>query len=87
MESYVAAYATLGFERCDDGLPVVGVEKIAVFVDGQGKPTHAARQLSNGEWTSKLGKSFDISHGTPDGVAGRAYGTVSLFLSRGEPSR
>ena len=29
-------------------------------IDTNGKPTHAARQLSSGLWTSKLGKLQDI---------------------------
>ena len=45
-------------------------------------PTHAARQLPNGWWTSKLGPSFDIEHATPEAVAGGVYGDPVLFLSR-----
>ena len=28
-----------------------GFEKIALYADNSGKPTHAARQLDNGRWT------------------------------------
>ena len=33
-------------------------------------------------WTSKLGKSEDIEHDTPDVVAGGVYGEVDEFLKR-----
>ena len=39
----------------------IGVIKIALFALN-GKPTHAARQLQNGQWTSKMGKGEDIAH-------------------------
>jgi hypothetical protein len=55
--------------------------KIAVYADGA-TPTHAARQLSSGWWTSKLGPSLDIEHATPEAVAGGVYGVVAVILSR-----
>ena len=82
LDAFLAAYRTVGFERCDDGELEPEVEKVAVFVDGLGRPTHASRQLSNGEWTSKLGRSFDIGHRVPETVAGSEYGTVGLVLGR-----
>ncbi len=39
-------------------------EKIAIYVDTDGVPTHAARQLPDGSWTSKLGDWEDIQHQT-----------------------
>jgi len=44
--------------------------------------THAARQLSSGQWTSKLGRSEGIEHDTPDDVAGGFYGEVVQFMKR-----
>lgn len=43
---------------------------------------HAARQLSSGAWTSKLGKDVDIEHDTPDDVAGGLYGEVVQLMRR-----
>ncbi|MFM6208993.1 hypothetical protein, partial [Planktothrix sp.] len=58
--AYIQAYQTLGYEICQgDGLEV-GYQKIAIYVDSSGTPTHAARQLVNGKWTSKLGWLEDI---------------------------
>jgi hypothetical protein len=46
-----------------------------------GEPTHAAQQLSNGKWTSKLGRWQDIEHEL-DGLVGEMYGTVKQILKR-----
>lgn len=46
------------------------------------KPTHAARQLSSGHWTSKLGDCEDIEHFALDGVANKIYGAAVVFLKR-----
>lgn len=61
LETIEAALRIEGFERCDDGSLVEGVEKIALFAEGA-RFTHVARQLSSGRWTSKLGDYCDIEH-------------------------
>src|SRR5205823_3917683 len=72
VEAFVLAFATLGFEPCDRGDPEPGYEKIALYAR-DGKPTHAARQLPDGKWTSKLGKESVVTHNTPRGVEGPVY--------------
>lgn len=57
-----------------------GLEKIALF-EQNGRPCHAARQLPDGRWSSKLGDLFDIAHRLHD-LAGEHYGTVVLILQR-----
>ncbi|MCG8587287.1 MAG: hypothetical protein MI757_21490 [Pirellulales bacterium] len=44
--------------------------------------THAARQLPDGRWTSKLGKAEDIEHDSANDVAGGLYGEVVEFMKR-----
>lgn len=82
VDGFVAAFGTLGYERCDDGLLELGFEKVALYVDAKGEPTHMARQLSSGHWTSKLGFLEDIRHPTLDELCGDCYGTVECFLKR-----
>jgi hypothetical protein len=77
----MAAFASLGYQSCSHGLLEPSVEKIALFADGAGTPTHAARQLSSGMWTSKLGQSEDISH-VINGLDGPVYGAVAAFMAR-----
>jgi hypothetical protein len=54
LDAFVEAYGTLGYAVCADGILEEGFEKVALFTRA-GKPTHAARQLRSGAWTSKLG--------------------------------
>jgi hypothetical protein len=63
--------------------PEPGFEKVALYADAAGIPTHAARQLSGGKWTSKLGRREDIEHALDD-LTGDVYGSVVAFL-KGPP--
>ena len=80
LPAFIAAYETLGFERCSSDLLEPGYEKIVIFADENCKPKHAARQLPCGAWTSKLGTSEDIRHDDPRGVEGPRYGNVVQFM-------
>lgn len=81
LKAFEGAYSTLGYRRCDSRDLEAGYEKIAVFVDASGTPTHAARQLPNGRWTSKCGRLEDIEHEL-DGLTGVPYGEVVMLLKR-----
>lgn len=81
-------YRLLGYDECVAEELEPGLDKVALFCNGLGQPTHAARQLANGRWTSKLGESEDIEHDLHD-LEGDIYGVVVLLLSRaasGNPS-
>ena len=82
---FIEAFRTLGYEPCADAGLEAGFEKVAVYADGDGFPTHAARQLASGVWTSKLGREEDIEHGEPAGVEGEQYGFVIQVLKRPYP--
>ncbi len=73
-------FESLDYAKCDDDSLEPEFEKVAIFAL-LGLPTHAARQLANGDWTSKLGESIDISH-TLRGLGGGIYGDPVLFLKR-----
>ncbi|HUW66401.1 MAG TPA: hypothetical protein VMW83_17210, partial [Spirochaetia bacterium] len=62
VDAFVEAFNTLGYEVCNSDTIEPGFEKIALYVSKDGRPAHAARQLSSGLWTSKLGPSWDIEH-------------------------
>lgn len=85
IEAHVEAFGQLGYERCSGPEPEDGFEKVVIYADAPGVPTHAARQLPDGTWTSKLGMSADIRHQTLSGVAGGPYGEPAVCLRR--PSR
>lgn len=81
LDVFVAAFATLGYEVCGDEGLEPGFEKIALFTDAKDRPTHAARQLVNGRWSSKLGKAEDIEHDL-HALEGTTYGKVARIMKR-----
>lgn len=82
LEAFVAAFSDLGFRLSDSPDPIAGIEKVAIFVDAHGAPTHAARQLPSGRWTSKLGQLEDIEHDGAADVGGSDYGEIGAVLER-----
>ena len=81
LNAFLAAFSTLGFESCFDSQLEPGFEKIAIYINADGEPSHISRQLNNGRWTSKLGKSFDIEHAF-DGLNNSQYGSIAHILRR-----
>src|SRR5688500_4128684 len=77
---FFAVFEFLGFEPCDSSLPELGFEKIALYGRGS-KPTHAARQLDSGLWTSKLGPLEDIEHEL-ESLESEVYGAVVRIFRR-----
>jgi hypothetical protein len=84
LDSFREAFATLGYLPCEGEDLEADFEKVAIFANAQGVPTHGARQLSNGRWTSKLGKREDIEHALRD-LEGTLYGAVVLIMKRSSP--
>jgi hypothetical protein len=82
IDAFIEAFRTLGFLECPDGAYEIGVEKIALYATSAGTPTHMARQLVSGGWTSKLGSNVDIEHATLEQIEGPLYGKVVRFLKR-----
>lgn len=81
LEAFRLVFNTLGFVDCESPDFEPGLEKIAIYTTADGRPTHAARQLSDGSWTSKLGRLHDITHDL-FALAGAIYGSPALFMSR-----
>jgi hypothetical protein len=80
--AFVELFSLAGYEVCDDGDCGEGLQKVVIFTDLSGTPRHAARQLEDGSWTSKLGEEIDITHARAAGVAGDAYGIPLVFMCR-----
>jgi hypothetical protein len=81
LAAFVAAFATLGYAPCPGETVEPGFDEVALFANASGVPTHAARQLTTGLWTSKLGMLEDIEHALYD-ISGALYGTPVVFLTR-----
>ena len=80
--AFAEAYGTIGYEICADGDHEDGYQKIAIYVDDRDQPTHAARELDGGHWTSKLGSDIDMEHYDLACLEGGIYGTVAMFMRR-----
>lgn len=86
IQSFIELFESIGYEICEDGHLEARYEKVAIYASGS-DPRHAARQMENGRWRSKLGKFQDIEHATPEEVSCYDYGEVSVFMKRLRPSQ
>ena len=85
VEALVQVFTGLGYTVCDSAVKENGYEKVALYaLEGLWK--HAARQLDDGQWTSKLGPFEEITHPSPEDVTGELYGSVYCFMRRPSPS-
>lgn len=87
MIGFIEAFASLGYETCGDGEVEDGYQKIAIYAL-RDRPTHAAVQLTDGRWTSKLGDWEDIAHVTEhdvEGISDDSYGSVHTCMRRRTP--
>jgi len=78
---FIKAFELLGYRVCENCKFDPKYRKIALYVKSNStKCTHAARELENGLWTSKLGKEVDIQHGTPYTIENDIYGKAYCFM-------
>jgi hypothetical protein len=80
--SVVRTLELVGYEVCPPGDGDPDFERIVLFEDTEGFFAHAARQLPDGRWTSKLGTWEDIEHDDPECLEGGDYGSISCFLRK-----
>ena len=81
IEAFMELFASIRYQCCNNPLFEPGYEKVAIYVLDD-IPTHAARQLNNGKWTSKLGQYVDIEHDTLECLNGVEYGDAVIFMRR-----
>jgi hypothetical protein len=86
--AFIKAFETLNYVVCDSGSLEAGYAKIAIY-EKSGAPTHAAKQLADGRWTSKLGEWEDIEHSTVEAVQTSGgignYGEVAVYMKKPTP--
>jgi hypothetical protein len=88
LDNFIEAFKRQGYEVCWGGRFSRRYEKVAIYVGNKGKPTHAARMLPSGGWSSKLGDEEDIEHKDVKCIEGKLYGQTKVFLKRPRfPSR
>ncbi len=81
VDAFVTAFGTMGYQVCTGAELEPGIQKVALYMK-EGMPTHMARQLESGAWTSKLGQSYDIQHQEVKSVEGASYGDAVVFMKR-----
>ena len=81
IDSFILLFKNIGFEICTNEDFEPGYNKIAIYCNNTQNPTHAARQLETGLWTSKLGPYVDVSH-TLYSLSNGSYGNVIVFMKR-----
>lgn len=74
LEAFEAWFLADGWQETESPEIEGGYQKVALYAK-DGDPTHAARLLQSGVWTSKLGGNIDLSHQLSD-LIGPAYGEV-----------
>jgi hypothetical protein len=86
IEAFQQAFETLGYEVCQGDALEEGFQKIAIYTNSNKVPTHVARQLPTGKWTSKLGSLEDIEHNNLQGLTGNpGYGEVGCIMKKTIP--
>jgi hypothetical protein len=81
INTFIDLFNSIRYVICENSDLEYGYQKIAIYMQ-DGSPTHAARQLPDGKWTSKLGSSIDIEHDTLDCLHGPAYGKSAVLMKR-----
>lgn len=105
---FVNTFRWLGYCLCDHSRREFAFDKVALYAIhksrqpvsppralddfGEWEPTHMARQLSDGSWTSKCGANEDITHFTLDALESygprygpnrkEEYGCAVLYMKR-----
>ena len=87
-QEFIDVFEMFGYEICSSWIFESGCEKVILY-ERAGEVTHAARQLQDGMWTSKLGAGIDIVHQglvdfppDPPYYSCTIYGAAAIFLKR-----
>jgi hypothetical protein len=85
IDAYIAAARTEGFVESPDAAWEQGFETIMLYFTEKNREfQHAARLVSPGIWTSKMGSGSDIMHSI-DGVDSIRFGTGRVYMKRAWP--
>lgn len=80
VEDLVEVFESLGYEQCANRDVEEGFEKVVIYTNN-GLWSHTARQLDDGQWTSKLGPDEDITHPSAESICGY-YGEMHCTMRR-----
>jgi hypothetical protein len=80
INSFIELFKQIKYEICQNGYLEDKYEKICIYEKNE-IPQHAARQLPNGNWTSKLGRFQDVEH-SELALSNGEYGNISIYMKR-----
>lgn len=80
IEAFKQLYIFNGYIVCNNSNLEVGYEKVAIYAKNT-IPTHAAKQLDNGKWTSKLSDEEDVEHDSLEDLI-VLFGNIEVILKR-----
>ena len=81
IENLEEVFVGLGYEQCNDSSSEDGYQKVALY-EIQGRFQHAAMQMPNGRWRSKMGQGPVIEHLRPESLSGGMYGDATMYMRR-----
>lgn len=81
VDAFVRLFESLGYTKCENTAYEPQYGKIVIYAK-DGRPTHAARQLDDEGWTSKLGRLEDITHKTLESLEDSTYGIPHTVMRR-----
>lgn len=82
IRNLIRAFNRMGYRRCTSEALTSGKQKVAIFANKEcNEFTHAARQLPDGSWTSKIGDMNDIRHSL-HALEGDIYGNVAVIMQK-----
>lgn len=83
MSNVLKILALYGYTEVSDNPSVEsGYVKVAIYSDSDKSPTHFARQLQSGKWTSKAGELIDFEHDNLECLQCDSYGTIDRILKK-----
>lgn len=80
INSFIELFKSIGYDVCSNGSLENSFEKICIY-EKDGLPSHAAKQLLGGIWTSKLGLMHDVDH-QEHALDDGSYGNISTYMKR-----
>lgn len=83
LDEFGEVFKALGYGVCESSDVEEEFEKVAIYANTEG-PSHMARQLPSGLWTSKCGDYEDIAH-TLEALEDSDYGRVAVVMKRKLP--
>ena len=81
MESLKELFVGLGYEEYDGNDAEGGYRSVALY-EVQGDMKHAALQMPDGRWRSKMGQGPVIEHDTSESLSHGIYGRPTTYMRR-----